>query len=328
MKKLIQILAILFLLLSALSACNKKEETQETNKIKIVTTIFPTYDWVRQIIGEDNERFELILLADSGVDLHSYQPTTDDIIAISTCDLFIYVGGTSDQWVEDVLRDAMNKDMGVINLIETLGAAVKEEEIIEGMQHEDNHGHGEYEEEHQHDWDEHVWLSLTNAQTLVSYISKEIIALDSELLERYQENTDNYLTQLQSLDETYRQMVLEYTNPTILVADRFPFRYLVDDYHINYYAAYAGCTAETEASFETVIFLANKVDELELSTVLVIDGSKQALASTVIENTHQKNQNILTLNSMQAITAKEIGEGITYLAIMQENLTVLAEVLK
>ena len=303
-------------------------ETEEASadKLKIVTTIFPEYDWVRQIAGDQISNMELTMLLDNGVDLHSYQPTADDIMKISDCDIFVYVGGESDEWVEDALKEAVNKDMQVINLLEVLGDSVKTEEMVEGMQ-ETEHDH-EHDHEHEEEADEHVWLSLKNAQTLSNAIASALETADPANKETYAANAASYVEKLAALDTQYQEAVNNASQKTLLFGDRFPFRYLVDDYGLSYYAAFAGCSAESEASFETISFLAQKVDELGLKNVLTIEKSDQKIAKTIIENTKDKNQNILTLDSMQSATSDDVANGTTYLSVMENNLSVLKEALQ
>ena len=485
--------------------------------LKIVTTIFPEYDWVREILGDEAGNDELTMLLDNGVDLHSYQPTADDIIRISDCDLFIYVGGESDGWVENALKNATNKDMKVINLLEVLGDSVKNEEVVEGMQetehhhdhskevstfeddevqdrslsdwavdwqsaypfaldgtlddafaamaeegkmtadeyktyyqngyktditnididgdhieftyedgkkvgsdykyvgyyiqnwstgtkaamyrfeaedkdsgapvyiefndhmiepaaaehfhirmsnesfdaivdpenswptffpadmtgeeiceHMEGHDHDEDEdheheegEEHDHEEekDEHVWLSLRNAEILSNAISKALQKLDPDNKDTYSANSDAYVKKLSALDAEYQTVVDDAKRKTVLFGDRFPFRYLVDDYGLDYYAAFVGCSAETEASFETISFLAKKVDELKLPCVLTIEGAQHKIAETIVKNTTAKNQKVLTMDSMQSTTSKDVANGTTYLSVMEKNLSVLKEAL-
>ena len=266
MKKFKRIFAVFFgLLLAAgiLGGCGKAASSSsptpsasqsDDKPLKIVTTIFPEYDWVREILGDKADNAELTMLLDNGVDLHSYQPTADDIIKISDCDLFIYVGGESDGWVEDALKEATNKDMQVIN------AAA-------------------------------------------------------------------YLEKLAALDGEYQTVVDNAARKTVLFGDRFPFRYLVDDYGLNYYAAFVGCSAETEASFETISFLSGKVDELGLPCVLTIEGAQHKIAETIVQNTADQNQSILTLDSMQSTTSTDVANGTTYLSVMESNLDVLKQAL-
>ena len=333
MKKITALLLALFMLVGALAGCGKQNDTNKTDKLSIVTTIFPEYDWVREILGDKADNAEITMLLDNGVDLHSYQPTADDIVKISDCDLFIYVGGESDGWVEDALRNAANRNMKVINLLEILGDSVKTEEIVEGMQeeheHEDAHAHDDAEEhEHEEEADEHVWLSLKNAKMLVRVISKALQELDPDNKDIYAANADAYVKRLSALDADYQAAVDAASNKTILFGDRFPFRYLVDDYGLRYYAAFVGCSAETEAGFETISFLAKRVDEWKLPCVLTIEGAQHKIAETVVRNTTAKNQKVLTMDSMQSTTTQDVKNGMTYLSVMEKNLSVLKEALR
>ncbi len=295
----------------------------EGEKLRIVTTIFPEYDWVRQILGDRAGDADITLLMENGVDLHSYQPAVDDIIRISDCDLFIYVGGESDEWADDALKEAVNKDMVVLNLMDILADRVKEEETVEGMQAE--------EEDEEHDdrveYDEHVWLSLKNASVICDKIAEALSGLDPANADHYRSNAKNYREKLEALDERFGETAKGPVK-TLLFGDRFPFRYLTEDYGLDYYAAFTGCSTETEASFETVIFLAGKVNELELPVILTIDGSDGRIAETVRDNTKSSDQEILTLDSMQSVTQKDISDGVTYISIMENNLKVLEKSLK
>lgn len=311
MKKVLAVLLLLALLTGCGSAAPADGE-----KLQIVTTIFPQYDWVREILGDRVGEAELTLLQDSGVDLHSYQPTADDIIRISTCDMFIYVGGESDGWVADALAQTTNPDMVVINLLDTLGDSAKEEEVVEGMEAEE-------EEEEEGAYDEHVWLSLKNAKVLCQAIADGLCQVDAENADAYRQNVAVYLDELDVLDAAYQTAVNNGAVKTILFGDRFPFRYLADDYGLSYYAAFSGCSAETEASFETITFLAGKVDELGLPAVLTLEGTEHQIAQTVIANTQNADQQILTMDSMQSVTDSRVEAGASYLAIMQANLDVL-----
>lgn len=350
MKKFISILVAAVMAASCLSACGQvnsaaleteqsvsdanlstSEESQsendnnKTEKVKIVTTIFPEYDWVRQIAGDKVSDMDITMLLDNGVDMHSYQPTADDIMKISDCDLFIYVGGESDEWVNDALKEAVNKDMQVIDLLDVLGEQVKMEELVEGMQDAE---HEEEEEHEEKEYDEHVWLSLKNAETLCDAIAEALGNADPDNKAVYDTNKAAYIDQLVSLDNQYREVVDQASMKTLLFGDRFPFRYMVDDYGLSYYAAFAGCSAESEASFETISFLAKKIDELGLKYVMTIEKSDQKIAKTIIENTQNKDQSILTLDSMQSTTSADVANGMTYLSIMEGNLNILKEALQ
>lgn len=336
MKKLISILIVFCVSAGVLTGCSTNGNSGD--QLSIVTTTFAEYDWVREILGDRADNANITLLLDSGVDLHNFQPTADDIVTIAGCNMFIYVGGHSDEWVEDVLAQVKNEDMIVINLMDVLGDCVKEEEIVEGMEHEHeedraedeytDEDESEHEENHKHEDDEHVWLSLKNAKVICKEIAEKLCALDPENAETYTENLSAYCEKLSMLDEEYKKAVDEAPVKTLLFGDRFPFRYLVDDYGIQYYAAFSGCSAESEASFETIVFLAGKVDELGLSAVMTLEGSDTKIAQTVVDTSKVANAEILTLNSMQSITQKDINSGGTYLSIMASNLEVLKEALK
>ena len=504
-KRFAALLLALLVTMSALCACSGQKNAAQngqgdtaTKKLKVVTTIFPEYDWVREVLGDQADNAEITMLLDNGVDLHSYQPTADDIVKISDCDLFIYVGGESDGWVEDALKNASNKNMKVINLMDVMKDAVKTEEAKPGMQAEEGHNHGysnfadsdvqdrtlsdwdgdwqsvyhylqggvldevmerkaedgsktakeyhayyekgyktdvsqitidaknntmtfvkngaeatatykykgyqiyDYEsgsrgvryffqatggddnapkyvqfsdhgitpgkaerfhiyfgddgfdalsqemdnwptyypmdmsgedikndmlEHEEKEYDEHVWLSLKNAETLVGAISDALQELDPDNKDVYSSNADAYVEKLSALDHKYQKTVDAASTKTVLFGDRFPFRYMVDDYGLNYYAAFAGCSAETEASFKTVSFLAKKVDELNLPCVLTIEGTKHKIAETIVENTKEKNQKILTMDSMQSTTSEDVKNGTTYLSVMEKNLDVLKKAL-
>ena len=305
---------------------------QETDgKYKIVCTLFPQYDWVNQIAGEKQDLYDITFLLKDGVDMHNYQPSAMDIAKMGDCDLLIYVGGESDAWIDEALKNASNKEMKVVRMMDVLGARVKEEEIVEGMQ----------EKEHEHDsdeiadieyveveYDEHVWLSIKNSEIIVERIAESMAELDTANQSVYDANAKAYLQQLDTLDAEYQKAVDASSQKTILYGDRFPFRYLVEDYNLTYYAAFAGCSADVDASFETITFLAGKLDELSLSSILVLENSDQKVAKTIKDNTSAKNQAILVMNSLQSVTQKEADDGYTYIKAMQDNLEVLKQALQ
>ena len=489
--------------------------TESEKPLKVVTTIFPEYDWVKQIMGDRAANAEITYLLESGIDLHNYQPTADDIIRISDCDLFVYVGGESDGWVEDAVAGAVNKDMKVINLMETMGDKAKLEEVKEGMQHDHDHDHGheeeieaedikdrtlaefdgewksllpvlnagdldgflaeeaeehgepvdevrgeyaekwacnavgikvdgstitftfddgttasaeyayagystvladdgdikgvryqfetesadapryvqfndhghepadevehfhvyfgsdsfdalmnssanpffvhkdmsvdeiveeleghghhdheEGEEEHDHDheeeeeYDEHVWLSLVNTKFLCGKITDALCEIDSANADTYKTNFAAFSAELDALHSDFQKLADAASVKTIVFGDRFPFRYFVDDYGLDYFAAFSGCSAETEASFETVIFLAQKMDELGCKTIYTIENSDKSIAQTIISSTQAKDQTVAELNSLQSISRADIDAGVTYISLMRGNYNVLAETLK
>lgn len=345
--KIISIIIITILFTGFFSSCANKEneavpaekqdaESELTDKqLSIVSTIFPQYDWVQQIIGDKNENIDVTLLLDKGVDLHNFQPSADDIVKISSCDMFLYVGGESDAWVDSILNTAVGNGTVVINLLDVIGDEVKQEELKEGMEHshehedeaEEEHAYEDEEEHGEMEADEHVWLSLNNAEVICNYIAEELAELDQQNADSYHENAQKYVEELRTMDKKYQDVVDNASTDILLFGDRFPFRYLVDDYGLDYYAAFSGCSAETEASFETVAFLADKADEENLGHIITIDSSNQSLAETIKENTGSKDQEIVELDSMQSVTGEDIKNGVTYLSIMETNLTALERAL-
>ena len=307
------------------TGCSQGRLSSAPEKIDVICTTFSEYDWTRQIVG-DSKNVEITYLLGNGVDLHNYQPSAEDIMKISDCDMFVYVGGESDKWVDDALREARNKDMQVVKLLESIGDFAKEEEIKEGMEAEEEEEEEEGEEDGP-EYDEHVWLSLRNAEICCDDICNALCKLDSAGAEGYKANLAAYNAELDALDSEYTDMADNAKVKTIVFGDRFPFRYLVDDYGIDYYAAFVGCSAETEASFETIVGLANKIDELGIDTVFTIENSDPSIAQAVIDNSQNKDRRIETLNSIQSVTADTVSSGVTYISIMRQNLETLRKVL-
>ena len=298
-------------------SCSKKEPSGgKKDGISIVATIFPEYDWVRQICGS-NEKINLSLLMKNGVDMHSFTPTTKDMINLSTCDILIYVGGESDAWIQSALKNKTNKNLVEINLMEILGDGIKEEELVEGMEAEEE---CEEEEVEETEYDEHVWLSVKNAKTLCKKITAEICRLLPEDSESFEKNLSAYIKQLDELDGEFKTACDSLDSKTLIFCDRFPFRYFTDDYNLDYYAAFLGCSAESEASFKTIAFLGKKVDELAAKKVFVLEKSDQKIARTVIANSKAKDAKIIVMDSMQSATDSDIKNGKTYISTMKKNL--------
>lgn len=342
MKKIASIAILFFALAFMLTACNTESGKKDSapKKISVVATIYPQYDWLKNVIGERADAVDLKLLIKNGTDLHSYKPSAQDIATIAKADLVVYVGGESDEWIEKALEATPKEGRIALNLMKALGDRVKEEEVVEGMQAEEHHHEhdkvtepAEATSEHHHheevENDEHIWLSMVAAKYLVGVdIVKALVKIDSANAETYRTNAADYTVKLNEIDDEYADAVGEATHRTILFGDRFPFRYLVDDYGIKYYAAFAGCSAESEASFETVTFLAGKMDSLQLPAIFTIDGSNGKIARAILEaSKNSKNALVLTLNSMQSVTDEQIKAGADYLSIMRDNLEVLKKAL-
>ena len=324
-KKIISIIMVLVLF----AACGGKIEKEEDTKIQVVTTIFPFYDWCRKLAAGSNN-VVMTQIVSSSSDLHSYQPTAKDILTITQADIFIYGGGESDEWVQGVLEQSENADLKTIDLLKELGSAALEEEIKEGMEADHDHEHEEeHEEEHDHEheegeYDEHVWLSLKNTQLFVRSIAAALCEKDPENKEVYEANLADYLTKLSDLDALYQETADGKNKQILLFADRFPFLYLCKDYGLDYYAAFNGCSAETEASFETIRFLAEKAKEYSLNVILTIEDSNVKIAETVKENADNADIVILSMNSMQS----GMSENDDYLSLMEKNLEVLKKALQ
>lgn len=337
----------MFVLAAALTfvACSAEsnEKTPAQKKVSIVATTYPQYDWLKNVLGSRLDSVNLNLLIKNGTDLHSYKPSAQDIAAIASADMVVYVGGESDEWIEKALSATPKAGRVQVNLMEALGDRVKEEEIVEGMQAEDEHEHhheyGEEAEEHEHheheahaeevENDEHVWLSLKNAELLVMNLADALSKVDTAHATEYHMNAGLYIAKISALDAQYRAATDSAHFKTILFGDRFPFRYLVDDYGIKYFAAFVGCSAESEASFETVAFLASKMDSLALPAIFTIDGSNGKIARAILDASKKSKETpVLTLNSMQSVTDAQMQAGADYLSIMRENLEVLKKAIK
>ncbi|MBQ3793490.1 MAG: zinc ABC transporter substrate-binding protein [Lachnospiraceae bacterium] len=324
-----KVLSIVWILAMLVSGCGSKQsegtagqtvhKVAAGEKIKIVTTIFPLYDWTREVLGEEADRAELTLLIDKGVDLHSYQPTAADMMKIADADIFIYVGGESDGWVKDALPEKTDKV--VLNLMDIIGDQAYAEEVVEGMEAE------EEEDEEEEAMDEHIWMSPSFAKICTDAISNAIVTTteDNDLVQAVSSNTKAYKDQLDLLSNQLKEAASKENRKydMLLVADRYPFRYLSEECGLEYRAPFLGCSAETEASFEKVAYLAGELDKQQLPCILVCENNDQKLAKTILENSSRPQLPVLELDSMQSITAEDIAQGKTYLSIMQSNLEVI-----
>lgn len=316
MKKIISLIIILIL---TFLLCSCGNTAAKSEGLKIVCTAFPQYDYVKNILGSEAG---LTLLVDDGADLHSYEPTAQDIIAIGSADLFIYIGGTSDAWVEGALKSANNPDLKTVALMDTVDTL--EEEYVAGMEHDHEHEHVEAHDGDHTNEDEHIWLSLKKSAEITNYLCTAICGIDAQNAALYRANADEYIEKLNALDGEYQAVVDAAARKTVLFADRFPFRYLTEDYGLTYYAAFAGCSSESEASFETMAFLIDKTQELNLPVILAIDGSDGSIAGMISGETGAR---VLSLNSCQSVSAADIESGTNYLDIMKNNLEILREAL-
>ena len=345
-KKIVKMCAVPMAMLGFLvcAGCNSTTDDQ----ITIVCTNFALYDWTSQLLGESEA--EVILLLDNGTDMHSFQPSAEELIQIADCDMLVHVGGESDAWLEDALEVNPKEGRVVVNLMDVLEANLKEEVYTEGMQTEHVHADGSVcSEAHDHDehlaggndeaddavqdshsavMDEHVWLSLRMAVKSCEAIEEALCRVLPDDAERIQANAEAYCNELVALDQKYVDVVENNANEgMVIVADRFPFMYMMEDYGIEYYAAFPGCSTESEADFETVVFLAEKVQEYNVDILLITEGGTDTLANTVFENAKMTGE-IAVLHSMQVVYNSDVEEGASYLGYMEANLEVLREVLK
>ena len=335
MKKLKKLFSALLLgcLVLFSAACQPAPESRADadGKLSVVCTAFPQYDWLQNLTAGANPGFSITLLNHQGADMHSFQPTAANMVSIAECDLFFYIGGFSETWVDAALESAGNHKAVTVALLDHVD---KKEENLSGIvgaeaEHDHDHDHdGEAHDEHagEIEYDEHIWLSLHTAAQSCEAITSALTALDPQNAALYEKNLQGYLAKLSALDQRYRKMIDGAERKTLLFADRFPFRYLADDYGLTCYAAFPGCSAETEASFETIVELADTAANLKLPAVLILEGSRPAVAETIIETAGVDAQ-VLTINSMQSVNQRQIDGGLTYLQVMEDNLQVLKRAL-
>lgn len=296
-----------------MTACDVQKDniSKDDNKISIVSTIFPGYDFAKQIVGDNAE---VSMLLPPGVESHSYEPSPQDIINIQNSDIFIYVGGESEQWVDKIL-DSMDNKVITVKMMDAV--QLYEEEIIDGMQKEQD---SDDEASEEHEYDEHIWTSLKNAQNIVARINEAVVSLDSKNKSVYDKNTKSYIEKLDNLDKEFENLFKTFEKPTLIFGDRFPFRYFVEDYNLDYFAAFPGCSSETEPSASTIAFLIDKVKEKSLNTVFYIEFSNHNIADTIAESTGAKTA---MLHSCHNISKKDMDSGVSYYYLMEQNYETL-----
>lgn len=312
MKK-ISVILIFSLLLPCilLSSCGQKPNSDD-GKFTVVCSIFPQYDFCRIIMGGEDE---VILLCENGVDMHSYEPTSRDILTIAKADMLIYTGGASDAWVNGVIRSADNDTIITVSLFEYADLLCSDE-----LETEHNHDHG-HRDESCEEYDEHVWTSPKNAIKIVQGLCEELCRANPDGSQRYRKNTAEYIEKLQTLDESYEQFFSS-AEPTLIVADRFPFLYLAHDYDVNYHAAFSGCSSEAGASFEVVLSLVDKVRESKATVIFDTDSSGSDVAKRVAK---ECGAEIKTMYSCQSVTGAQLESGESYISFMEKNLETLRE---
>lgn len=317
-KRIIATLVCLALLVCALFSFGC---AQKAGGVKILCTVFPIYDWARNVIGE-SDGVTLSLLVENGTDMHSFQPSFMDVAKIKQCDVLVLVGGESDKWVAEAADD----DTVIIRLSELEGITLYEVSSQSGA-HDHGEGHEHKAGHVEHTFDEHLWLSIANAKVASSAICDVICSLDGESKDVYKNNLEMFSDKLSSLDKRFRELT-DGSDTTLIFADRFPFVYLFEDYGLEYYAAFESCTTDTNADFETVVRLAEAADGQSGRWVLVTESSDKALAESVIRASKREDLEIRALDSMQSLTGEDVKGGVTYVGIMESNLEVLEEILK
>ena len=317
MKKRLIFLMILCLSFS-LCACGEPAAESGGEGLNIVCTVFPAYDFAREIAGE---QANVSLLVPPGSEAHSFEPTPQDIIRIENCDLLLCNGGESEAWLEEILEGRENDilTLTMMDCVETL-----EEETKEGMQATE-HSHEEHEEHgHEEEYDEHVWTSPVNAELIVSALCERLCEIDPENGSFYRANWKNYVAELQELDAAFRKTVENGKFDTLIFADRFPVRYFVEEYGLDYYAAFPGCADDTEPSARTVAFLIDKVREEGIPAVMFIEFSNEKMADVICEDTGCEK---LLFHSCHSVSAEQMKNGVSYLELMWDNVESLKEAL-
>jgi len=315
MKRFLFMGIMLFLSICALFAGGTRNTAANNTKPAIVTTVFPPYDFVRAIAGDN---VNLSMLLPPGAESHSFEPTPRDIITIRNCSVFIYTGGESDVWVDRILESMDTTQMKIIRMMDVVD--VVEEEIVEGMQDDDDDDH----EDEEPAYDEHVWTSPQNAIRIVQAITDVLCEVDSASAALFRQNAQAYINSLDELDKQFQAVVDGARRKTIVFADRFPFRYFADAYGLTYFAAFPGCSTDTEPSAATVAFLINKVRAERIPVVFHIELSNERMADTIAEETGAKK---LLFHAGHNITKQDFDRGLTFLEIQRANIPGLREAL-
>jgi len=315
LNKVILFVAIAVLSMTALYACGKKSNNIEvpSDKINVVATIFPEYDFLRQIGGD---HINLTMLLTPGAESHSFEPTPQDIKEVANSDMFVYVGGDSDAWVDSILESIDTKNTDIVTLMDCV--SLVEEETVEGMTPEKEEDGGDVE------YDEHVWTSPKNTMLIVQKLCDNLCQIDPDNSDDYKQNTKDYIEKLTELDNEFQNVVDNAKRKEIIVGDRFPFRYFVDEYGLTYYAAFPGCSTDTEASAATIAFLDDKIKKDSIPVVFHIELSNEKICDAICEATGAKSE---LLNAVHNVSKSDFDAGITYLDLMEHNVEVLKEAL-
>ncbi|QTM09591.1 metal ABC transporter substrate-binding protein [Brachyspira hyodysenteriae] len=323
-KKILIFLTILLFSITSCNDANKNNNKTSNGKINVVATIFPIYDFTKNI-ALDNINLQMIIKP--GIEIHSFNTTPADVIDIQNADIFIYIGGESEAWAEKIVSSMDTNNKKIVRLIDYVKAL--DEEIVEGMEHDEDHNHEEeanhnehendIEESHTHEgvYDEHIWTSPKNAQLMVAAICNALSEIDADNADVYKANADKYNQELTALDEEIRNAVGSSKRKNIVFGDRFPFRYLAEEYGLEYRAPFTGCSSQVDASPKTIAYLINYIKDNKIPYLYYIELSNEKIANTLIEQTGASK---LKLHSGQNVSKEEFNSGITYLSIMRDNL--------
>ncbi|WP_026505787.1 metal ABC transporter substrate-binding protein [Butyrivibrio sp. NC3005] len=317
----------------AVLGASKDGVAKDLKSISIVCTNFPEYDFAKQITGDKGD---VTLLLKPGAESHTFEPTPQDIIKIQNCDLFVYVGGDSDEWVDGVLESMDTSKMTVFKLMDQVDLV--EEELVEGMEEEkedddsekdaDSHEEKEQDEGENEEVenDEHVWTSPANSMTIVKNMCDAIVSIDKDNADQYRQNAEGYIKKIKNIDDQFKDVIKNAKRKEIIVGDRFPFRYFCDEFGLKYYAAFPGCSTDTQPSAKTIAFLIDKVKSDKIPVVFHIElsTSGEQMSKAIAEETGAK---VLLLNAVHNVSQQDMDNGATYVTLMQENVESLKEAL-
>lgn len=307
MKSITRITALLTAAATALCLCScasqNEADNKDSQKLKIISTVFPPYDLARQIAGDNAD---ISILLPPGSESHTYEPTAKEIIEIQNCDIFLYIGGENEQWAEKIISSNKSDSVKTVKLIDCV-KTLEEAEL-----HEEEH-----EEEHSHETDEHIWTSPKNEQLMLTAVYDAICEADPENKAVYTKNKDSYNRQLSELDKAYKEAVGNAKNKTIIMADKFPFRYLAEEYGLDFYAAFSSCSDESEPSAAAMTSLISKIKELKIPVVYYLEFSSTKVADTLCSETGASS---LMLHSCHNVSKEDLDKGVTYVELMKQNL--------
>jgi zinc transport system substrate-binding protein len=287
-------------------------ERVANGRVKIVTTIFPAYDFTRAVVGD---RADLSMLVRPGTEIHSFDPSPQDILEVRNADIFICIGGESEAWVNTLLKAMDSPNKTIVRLIDHVDAV--EEELVEGMQPEEKEEEEEEKGEEGREYDEHIWTSPRNAMTLVRAIADILCGVDPQNADAYRANAKNYIDAISEVDDEFRAVAASATRKKIVFGDRFPFRYFADEFGLEYRAAFPGCSTESDVSAATMAYLIKTITAEKIPVIYVVEQSAGHIARAIAEETGAA---VLTLHSCERVTRSDLGGGATYLSIMKENV--------